>query len=238
MANDNVRKDKDDGAPRRFTFSFSTPGVVSLAVVAVAALAWAFVLGVLVGRGYKPEQAVPELARIMPDAERNATAPAPEKPEAPGVLKAEELHFYDNLNKKPGEEAATEAEAPAPKPKPAPKAEPAKAAEAAPQAPPAQAEPAPAPKAEPAQAQAESGARFAYVYQVGSLRDPEDAGRYAAKLRKLGLTTSIEAAEVGGATWHRVMVHFQGTPQETDALKDILATLGITKPIMKSKKPL
>jgi len=231
MVKDNTRKDSDAACePRRFSFSFSTPGLISLAVVAVAALAWAFVLGVLVGRGYKPEQAMPELANIMPRAQMNATAPETERP---AVLRAEDLGYSDDLNKKPGETTAVKpsvAKAPA-----APKAatETPKAVTTPTTPAPSEATPAPT-----QQAAEQGGQRFNYVYQVASLRDPETAGRFAAKLRKLGLVTSIESAKVKDSTWHRVMVHFQGTPDETDALKDTLATQGIKKPIMKSKTPL
>lgn len=238
MAANTRRKTKDggDGQPRRFAFSFSTGGLATAMTIAAAALAWAFVLGVLVGRGYKPEQAVPELARIMPKAEANATAPAP-----PEVLRAEELDFYDALNRKPGEAAAPAAKvAPAPK-GPAPAAPAAAAAAtttAKPQAPaataPAQAAPAPVAPA----MQDAPGQRFAYVYQAAALRDAADARQFAARLQAKGLTTSIETVQAQGATWHRVLVHFQGTPEQTRTLKDTLAGVGVQKPIMKSKTPL
>lgn len=231
MARDNTRNDGKGGdkGPRRFSFSFSPAGLVSLAVVAAAALAWAFVLGVLVGRGYKPESAVPELEKIMPRAEQNATAPA-----EPDVLKAEELDFYDNLSRKP-ESAAAKSRKPQPEAAPeaaAPVAEP-----ATPQAAP-KAEAAAPPAAPNATPDTTDGERFRYVYQVASLRNPEMAGQFAARLRKMGMDTSIETSEVDGKAWHRVLVHFTGTPEATRALKDSLATVGVEKPIMKSKQPL
>ena len=105
------RERKDEGEPRRFTFSLSTAGLVSLSVVTVAALAWVFILGVLVGRGYKPEQAVPQLAEIMPRPE--AESPAPKGDD--GVLRPEELEFFDAVKKQPaqasGPKVATNPEA-------------------------------------------------------------------------------------------------------------------------------
>jgi len=229
----NTRKPKNDGdgQPRRFSFSFSAAGLASVAVVAAAALAWAFVLGVLVGRGYKPEQAVPELARIMPQGGTEAPAP-------PEVLRAEELEFYDDLSRKPGEAA------PGATPKAAaPKATAPKAAPPAATAPGAQAKGAPAPPAKapapaPAPGAEAPGQRFAYVYQVGALRDAAVASQFAARLRSMGLTTSVESAQAKGTTWHRVLVHFQGTPEQTRDLKETLAGAGVQKPIMKSKTPL
>lgn len=228
MAKDNTRRktrDDGDGQPSRLPFNLTAGGLVTVVVVSVAALAWAFVLGVLVGRGYKPEEAVPELARIMPRPEANATAPAP-APAPPAVLRAEELEFYDDLHRKPGEAAPVKPRAAA-----APGAQPPAAAPQA-QAPAA----ATAPTAAPA-AQA-SGQRFAYVYQVGALRDAEVARKFAARLQGQGLTTSVESAQAQGTTWHRILVHFQGTPEQAEALKAKLAAAGVQKPIVKSRTPL
>jgi len=88
---------REDGGPRRFTFELPMSGIISIVVVAVLGITWVFILGVLVGRGYKPENAVPELAQIMPTAE----APAqPVQTEEPTVLKPEELQFMENLQGK------------------------------------------------------------------------------------------------------------------------------------------
>ncbi|WP_035251305.1 SPOR domain-containing protein [Desulfocurvus vexinensis] len=228
MAKDNTRRktrDDGDGQPRRLPFNLTAGGLVTTVVVSVAALAWAFVLGVLVGRGYKPEEAVPELARIMPRPEANATAPAP-APAPPEVLRAEELEFYDDLHRKPGEAAPVKPRAAA-----APGAQPPAAAPQAP-APAAATAPAAAPAAQA------SGQRFAYVYQVGALRDAEVARKFAARLQGQGLTTSVESAQAQGTTWHRILVHFQGTPEQTEALKAKLAAAGVQKPIIRTKTPL
>lgn len=213
---------KDDKEPKRFSFSLSTAGLVSLAVVSAAALAWVFILGVLVGRGYKPEQAVPQLAEIMPRAEEKA-------PEGEGVLKPEELQFFDALEQKPADQTAAPKAKAKEESKSEPKA-PAKTAEARP-------EPAPEPSVAASTTSAD-GAQFNYIYQVGSLKNPVMAREFADRLNKLGLTTSIEEALAAGATWHRVLVHYTGTPASTAELKAVLATQGVKKPIMKSKVPL
>uniref|UniRef100_A0A7C4AGN3 SPOR domain-containing protein n=1 Tax=Fundidesulfovibrio putealis TaxID=270496 RepID=A0A7C4AGN3_9BACT len=98
---DRFNVSKPPEGPRKFTFEFSGPGLVSVVVVAVLGIAWVFILGVLVGRGYKPEEAVPQVAQIMP-------APAPaaqaESKEPPTVLKPEQLDFQDTLQgRKPPE---------------------------------------------------------------------------------------------------------------------------------------
>ncbi len=91
---DRFKVSKSPEGPKKYTFEFTGPGLVSVAVVAVLGIVWLFILGVLVGRGYKPENAVPQVAQIMP----SAPAPAqPETQEPPKVLKPEELQFMDNL---------------------------------------------------------------------------------------------------------------------------------------------
>ena len=59
---------KPPEGPRTFTFQLSGAGLASVVVVGALCLVWVFILGVLVGRGYKPEAAVPELAQMMPSA--------------------------------------------------------------------------------------------------------------------------------------------------------------------------
>ena len=261
------RERKDEGEPRRFTFSLSTAGLVSLSVVAVAALAWVFILGVLVGRGYKPEQAVPQLAEIMPRPD--AEAPAPKGDDR--VLRPEELEFFDAVKKQPGQtpgpkvatnpEAVAKAKAADAKARADAKAKAeAAAAKAKAEAPKAQAEARPETKAE-RQADAlaaqitgeiadkadvaaatvtpneESGQRFSYVYQTASLRKRSSADEFAARLAKRGYKTSIEQAQTDSGTWFRVLLHHTGTPESTRAVKDMLHEMGVQKPIMRSKDP-
>ncbi len=120
----NFNVSREDGGPRKFSFELTMSGIISLVVVGAIIVVWAFILGVLLGRGYKPENAVPELAQIMPTAE----SPAPvEQPEEPTVLKPEELQFMENLQgkAKEGDMIVVESNqaqpgAAAPKPAPSP----------------------------------------------------------------------------------------------------------------------
>lgn len=252
------RERKDEGEPRRFTFSLSTAGLVSLSVVAVAALAWVFILGVLVGRGYQPEQALPQLAEIMPRPEAEAPAPTSDD----GVLKPEELEFFDAVKKQPGQTPGpkvatnpeTVAKARAADAKARAKAEATKAqaeveaqtktetkAERQADALAAQITGEIADTADVAAASAtpneESGQRFDYVYQTASLRKRSSADEFAARLAKRGYKTSIERARTDSGTWFRVLLHHTGTPESTRAVKDMLHEMGVQKPIMRSKSP-
>lgn len=105
---DRFKVSKEPEGPRKFTFEFTGAGLVSVAVVALLGVIWVFILGVLLGRGYKPENAVPQVAQIMP----SAPSAAQENKEQPTVLKPEELQFQDTLQgKKPPETVTVESTA-------------------------------------------------------------------------------------------------------------------------------
>jgi hypothetical protein len=89
----------NDGGPRKFSFELTMSGLVSLGIVLVLGVSWVFILGILVGRGYRPEEAVPELAQIMPSNENSATL---ESSQPPTVLRPEELQFMEDLQSKTG----------------------------------------------------------------------------------------------------------------------------------------
>lgn len=101
---DRFNVSKPPEGPRKFSFEFTGPGLISVVVVGVLGIVWVFILGVLVGRGYKPENAVPQVAQIMP-----STAPAAqqENREPPTVLKPEDLQFQDTLQGKKPQETVT-----------------------------------------------------------------------------------------------------------------------------------
>lgn len=274
MAQEKLKKNgKDKAPPKTLSLTISMGKATALGVLVVFVVAWAFVLGVVVGRGYRPERAVPEIERIMPSQPvQNGTADL-------GVLKPEELNYMDQLSKTPPippkaaqaakeatEKAARDAAAKAAKQK---KDEAAKAAREAKAGKPEAAKPAgataqkavpapapvatPAPAASPMQAQksvqqvakapeapmADSpGQRFAYVYQVAAVDTPAGAQTLVAKIKSVGLFASVEPTTVGGKTWHRVLVQFRGTPEETRDMKDRLAKAGFDRVIMKSKNPI
>lgn len=98
---DRFNVSKPPEGPRKFTFEFSGPGLISVVVVAVLGVVWIFILGVLVGRGHKPEEAVPQVAQIMPSP---PSVEQPQSKEPPTVLKPEQLEFQDTLQgRKPPE---------------------------------------------------------------------------------------------------------------------------------------
>ena len=214
------------GEARKYTYAFTLPGLLVFGGAMVLALTAFFILGILIGRGYRPEADVPELARIMPapTAQANATAAG-----QPQVLKAEDLDYMDRLKRKPeSPEAADQASAGA---KPSPAAKPAKPIPTAQAAPAETATPTPAPPAMVGEQV------YDYVYQAASFRKRDMAQALADKIAATGLTTEVSSGDVGSNTWHRVMIRFHGTPSQTDEMRDKLRPFGIDKPLLRGKTP-
>lgn len=215
-----VKFPKLDAKNKTYTFTLSLPGLVSAIGGAVVALTFFFVLGILIGRGYRPEADVPQLARIMPSkVHGQVQAVAPEQPE---VLKAEELDYPEQLAKAPQQPLA-----PKPKAQPEPKA----ASRPAPK-PEAEAKALPAAKAQTEQPGAPV---YAYVYQAASFRKLDMAEKLRKQLAAAGLNSQIQSAEAKGTTWYRVNVLHTGTEASTSTMKAALAQFKIRKPLLRGK---
>lgn len=225
---------------RQYTFSLGFGGMAALVTVLTLALCLFFVLGVLVGRGHRPETAVPVVAGIMPREPLASPAPAPE------VLRAEELDYSEQLGKRhegptPSrpidsvEQKAREKKTDKEEAKPAKPSDKAadkaaakladKKAELKPAGKKAEQKPDPDPQ------------RYDYAYQAATFPDTDSAKTYLKRVKGLGLKGDIESVTADGKTWHRVMVFFQGTPTDTRGLKEKLASIGAQKLVMRSKTP-
>lgn len=218
-----VKVPKLNAARRKYDISLSLPGMISLTGVGVLALTFFFVMGILIGRGYRPEADVPPLQEIMPGSEHGRTVGETQPPK---VLTLEELDYQDRLKASPQQLLDTpDAAAPKPASKPAPK--PAPRAESAPE--PVRAEPVASEPARPGEPV------FDYVYQVASFRKVDMARSLRDKLAGAGLNARVESGEAKGSTWHRVQVLHHGTPASTADMKAVLAKFGIGKPLLKKK---
>ncbi|EHJ46896.1 Sporulation domain-containing protein [Solidesulfovibrio carbinoliphilus subsp. oakridgensis] len=252
----NVSQDK--GGPRKFSFEISMSGVISVGIVVVLGMCWVFILGILVGRGYRPEAAVPQIAQMMPTTEPKADgAPAA----APAVLKPEELQFMEGLQDKDGEVVADSTQkAPAdgkkgpglksrdlPDAKSVPMGQaavataiPAQAAVAAPKATPP-AKPAAGEARAPARVEPKApfekkaGPKFVATYQVASFPAREQAQTLAQKLAQKGVSATIQEAKSGNNSVFRVKIQIKGTEAE---IADGLKRTGEKGPILLGKKPL
>ncbi|MDR1360674.1 MAG: SPOR domain-containing protein [Deltaproteobacteria bacterium] len=197
---------------RKFSLAFTpAQGISFLAGIGIL-VAWAFVLGVLLGRGYAPENHIPELARLMPRAEDSppplVVAPdlraeaAPEEQTA--VLQPGDMGYRQTLKGGPPRTAAP-------------------TTLAAPQAPPQ------APQNLPA---------FDYVYQVAAYKAAAPCDALVARLRKAGLSASTEkSTSAAGTRWYKILVNFRGTPDDVDLLREKLDSFQLNTLILRSKNP-
>ena len=187
-----------------------TPGrTLSLGAFALLAIVWAFILGVFVGRGYNPEDVIPDIVRIMPKDEQ----PSP----ADRILRPEELEFFDRLRSAP----------PSPvQDRPLPVEEP------------------PASEQESMDTAALTEAHpeadpeiFTYIYQVGSFQNMEGADRLQQNLSNAGFSASITRAFAGNEPWYRVLVEIDSPSSEIEKIKKDLEEMGITQPLLRSRRP-
>lgn len=224
------KKDKN-----KLSFQLGLSGFLSLAVLVVIGMAWSFILGVIVGRGYQPEKMAMEMAqKVLPEDFPLLT----EKNEE--VLKGEELEFFDKLKQGPTSVApapAPQAKAPTPpQPKPqvaaAPKPE-QSPIEAALQSAATVAGQSPSAAAKPAKEEV-----FVFNYQVAALASMEQAQTFLKKLDPAKFKTSVVTATHEGKTWYRVYVHHQGTVDSALALKEQLKGSGIGGVLLRSRTPL
>lgn len=237
---------RENGGPRKFTFEISMSGVVSVGIVVVLGMCWVFILGILVGRGYKPETAVPQIAQMMPTTE--AKLPDGEAKAPPSVLKPEDLQFMEDVHNQLGADTADAppAKTPADPKKPAAPAKPHDQTEvrpvggaAAPRAAavvPPPAKPAEAPRVDPKSTfDKKAGTRYTATYQVASFPGKAQAETHVKDLAKRGLTASVREAKSGNSVVFRVTVQFKGSDAE---ISDSLKKSGEKGAILLGKKPL
>jgi cell division protein FtsN len=238
-----IRLKDPNSSGRQYSFTLGFGGMAVLVTGLTLALCLFFVLGVLVGRGHRPETAVPVVAGIMP--KESLGKPAPE------VLKAEELNYSEQLGKKHEGPAPSrpidkvERKAPEKKEekkddkKAAEKLADKKATDKA-AAKPADKKDAKAPEKLDKKDEKKPDPdtrRYDYAYQAATFPDAEGAKAYLKKVKSLGYKGDIESGTTDGKAWHRVVVFFQGTPTDTRGLKEKLAGIGAQKLVMRSKTP-
>ena len=214
---------------KKFAFQLGLSGFLSLGALIVIGMAWSFILGVIVGRGYQPEKMALEAAQqILPEDFPLLT----EKNEE--VLKAEELEFFDKLKQEPSQIAASAA--PAKSAPPAKKPDPA-ANKTTPLKPTEKAVEKPAPPV-PADLTANKEEVFVFNYQVAALPSMDQAQTFLKQIAPGGFKTSVVTATHEGKTWYRIYVHHQGTVDSAKTLKEKLKGSGINSILLRSRTPL
>jgi len=192
-----------------FKLELGIKGGLYLLLFVFLAMIWSFILGVFIGRGYNPEDYVPELARVMPGEERKAR----ESSKSSDTLQAEDLDFLQRLTGPESEEKKQKTKKTRSKPAAKPK------------------ETLSDPKRE------STGEKYEFLYQVAAFRDMEKADALQSKLMQSGITASITKVFKGSQHWYRVLVSFRGTESQAKTVKNKLDELGINEPLLKSKKP-
>lgn len=195
---------------RRFTLTFGWSGLISTLVLTGIALVWAFIFGVIIGRGYYPETLVPALSRVLPQQERGQT-PSPQAQRGE-PLHAEELGFINSLSQ--GEKKAQ-----APENRNGQKAEQVRK------------------KVDARQTgqQARAGERYEYRYQVAALQAEDKARKVVRELKEKGMRVNLREVHKDGVTWYRIHVRFTGGPQETESFKQRLKGYGLGTPFLRDK---
>lgn len=212
---------------RVITVRLRIPALVLACVILVGALVWAFVLGIMVGRGQvndqiaalnKPEQTEAEEQRTDGKADDIAT-----------LIKAEDLKFQESLRQnQPPSSAAELAEA------------------ARNDSAPVQPERANTRQQTAAQtrpdttaSQSAAGKQYLYTYQVASYSKEEQAKDLQAKLKAKGVDSSIEAGVVQGASRYRVLISFKGDDAAVSRVHDMLKKdFKITGTLQRGKTPI
>lgn len=220
----------DSSQEKKYNFSFTVAEIIGLCAVCVGALCAFFILGILLGRGYQPENDVPELAMMMPTQQTNSSGEV-----KGGILKPEELQYMDNLKVKPEtsvkqeEKTAEKKVTPASETKVTP-------APAATKTVGEVKNPVPEAPVKIDTPKVVSTPVFEYLYQVASFREESKAREFTGKIIANGLDASVEAGKSGNKTWYRVVVRHIGSAESTQSMRDVLAKYGIKKPMLKSKK--
>lgn len=208
---------------KRFTIRLSLAGLLSTVAVAVLSFLWVFIMGVLVGRGYQPEEAVSQLTSLLPSTQSKLPDTLPE------ALRPEELEFDKNLSQQAGISRQNSTRPPSSPVTGTP--DPTKTQQMLSSAPSSR-------TALSATEQIPQGPVHTYIYQCASFRDNAIARAFQIELDNHNLQSSLEEIETETGLWYRILVTFTGTAQETEKVKQILAELGIQNPLLKKKTPL
>ncbi|MDR2161302.1 MAG: SPOR domain-containing protein [Desulfovibrio sp.] len=204
-------------ARRTFTLSLTPARLISSLAGIGILIAWSFVLGVLLGRGYAPEAHIPELDRLMPRTE-NAVAPAviasdrsadADPAEDAAIIQPGDMGYRQTLKGSSPRTASPETAArPASQPLPS-----------APAAPPREA--------------------YVYIYQVAAYKAAAPCQALVDRLKKAGLNASTEkSVSSAGTTWYKTMIRFQGTPDDVSQLRRALEPFRLNTLILRSKNPM
>ena len=231
---------------------FSLSRLLMFCLIGIFLLIWAFFIGVLVGRGERPEAVVPQIAELMPCRNSSAesagaqTASNPKKNDE--VISAEELNFMGHLKSKPSNADLPKAPLATNIPSKRERVQ------------------ADLPKVEKHDRSGQTAASasgnkslnesadrrkgdddrskqgssedvFDYVYQVAASTDKNGADSLKNKLVANGMDAFVLEASKGGKPIYRINVRYRGTPDSTKELSRKLESVGLSRKILITKQP-
>jgi hypothetical protein len=200
---------------KRFTLTFGWSGLVTAVLLTGIALVWAFIFGVIIGRGYAPETLIPALSRIVPQKER-VDIPKP-RADVSEPLHAEELGFLKALSRHSEEPSGSGDRARGPE----------KTVRSEPATKDTRKQEGPEPSG--------AAARYEYRYQVAALQSKKRAKKVVGELKAKGMRVDLRQVEKDNATWYRIHVRLTGGPDEADRLKKRLEGYGLGTPFLRDK---
>ncbi len=190
--------------------------------VAMLVLAWIFILGIIVGRGYFPEQLLFSTQEEKPAQEGKIVAEgtAAEEIAEEQILSAKDLSFHEALqlgwDSSPYEAQEESAQA---VPLPAPEQDRLQD-----------------PAAEPDEDQEEK--EFEFTFQVAAFQKQDQAELLQERLGAEDIQAFIQSVDKAENRWYRVYVSFAGTEKQSRQFKRQLQKIGVEQPLIRSKEPL
>lgn len=212
-----TRSSSQDGRPEAGSrFALSWPLLVALTLVLVCAVAWAFFMGYMVGKGENPNDSISAFTGIGEDKGEIGSAGIAENGEA---LQGEAELKVENTPGGNMSAALAPASANLDEKKP-------RVAQASP--------PKPAAKPAPRLPRANPGQKYNYTFQVAAVRNNAEA----EKLRKDLTAKKLRASFHKSGKVYLVMVNLRGDLNDIDNMQDKLKSLGLGKPLQVGRKPL
>lgn len=213
-------------------FSLPLPLVAGLTLILVCAVAWAFFMGYMVGKGQNPEASIQEITGLSTQSKDSAASEA--EPASPEIAENDtpplSLGETGTLPvtagtaapfvRPQGEETAAWDNAPAKAQKSAPVVQPAKGGSAG-------------QKTDKKPAVRNSEPQFEYNYQLAAFKSSQDAKNLVARLGKSGIRA--QSGKSGKVTL--VTCTIRGTQADANDLRKKVASLKLGQPLLLSKKP-
>ncbi len=227
---------------KTYTLTLTVPKAILLGVVSLILISWFFFLGLVVGRGYEPENIIPQVAQMMPQAGQTTSPERGTAPSATGQRPAQTQQPSDNMDAN-GRNIIAEADrayranirqegaATAPSTTVPPSL-----------TPPTSATQRVAGQGTTEQAQSQTATQgdattFKFVYQLASFKEEKAALELKNKLTAAGYTTRVTTSKGAKSTWYRIIVDVTGTQAQADAARNsIKKNFKLGEPLKLSQK--